>query len=150
MEIRPDDDMAQTQPLDDDPAGEGRGRKLGQRAVEVQFVEQLDADLLQPVRPRLGPGQAEGRRVRGEDLARVRLEGQHAERRADLRPGCPREVDHRLVAQVDTVEIADGGAGAAVGVRDVFKVAQDPHGPKGYRRAGGGARPHGPVSPPDA
>src|SRR5258708_6696598 len=53
-------------------------------------------------------GQARGRRLRREELARMRLEAEYAAREAALaRPGAE-ALQHRLVSAMDAVEIADG------------------------------------------
>ena len=50
----------------------------------------------------------EGLLRRREHLARVRLEGEHGERRAEGAGNAPAFLDHRAMAQMDAVEIADG------------------------------------------
>jgi hypothetical protein len=60
-------------------------------------------------------GQARGRLVGREELARVRLERHHAGHHATLARGAEQRGDHRLMAQVHAVEIADGEGNRARG-----------------------------------
>ncbi len=79
-EIGADDDMRDAKPFGQHVAREGFGREGGKGGVEGQLVEVLDAQLGQPVGAGLGIHQAEGRGVGGEEFARVRFEGDDAQR----------------------------------------------------------------------
>ena len=63
-----------------------------------------------------------------EDLAGMRLEGQDVERGAEAVGVVARGRDHRLVAQVDAVEVADGGHRAARLRRQTLAMPVDRHG----------------------
>ena len=109
-----DDDMGDAEAAGEDVPGEGLGAEAGEGGVEGKLVEPLDPELLQPVGARLGRHQAEGRRGGREEGARVRLEGDDAEGRAEPRGGGVGEREHRLVAEVHAVEVAHRDRGAAV------------------------------------
>ena len=53
------------------------------------------------------PGQARRRRVRARKFARMRIEGEHGRRQAQVVGGFAKPREHRLMAAMDTVEIAD-------------------------------------------
>jgi len=64
-----------------------------------------------------------------EHHARMRLERQHAPRNAVIPGGLPGGGDDRLVAQMNTVEIADGNGAAPVFGGYFIKMSVDTHGP---------------------
>ena len=128
VEIRADNDVARAQALGQHAGGEILRRQAGQRGVEGQFIQDVDADLVQPVRARLGSGQAEGRGVGGEQLARMRFEGQYAKRGVQVPCRPAGQVDHGPVPDVDAIEIADGDGSAPIGLGGELVVAHDPHG----------------------
>src|SRR3546814_16428468 len=66
---------------------------------------------------------------RAEEAPGMGLEGQHSERRARLGRDLRGAADHRLMAAMHTIEIADRDGGAARAGRDVGVVAEDSHGP---------------------
>ncbi len=80
-------------------------------AVERDLVEQLHAERRPARRPLGRERQAEGRVVRAEQLARVRLEGQHGERGAG--PGGVGGAQEVGVAEMHAVEVAERHRGAA-------------------------------------
>src|SRR5262249_32445955 len=53
-------------------------------------------------------GQARRRGLLGEELARVGLEGQHGGRQLEVLGGLGQALEHRLMAPMHAVEIADG------------------------------------------
>ena len=62
-----------------------------------------------------------------EEFARVRLECQHAEGRVDPFARVAGDVDDVAMAQVDAVEITDGGRGTPIRSGGKVMVAHDPH-----------------------
>ena len=79
--------------------------------VEAQFVEQRDTERFQGGGAFGRQGQTERRVIRAEVLARMRLEGQYAERH--LRPRRVCRLDHLGMAAMHAVEIAQRHRGAA-------------------------------------
>ena len=76
----------------------------------------------------------------GEEVARMRLEGQHAGRHAAMARLAAQQRQHRLVAAVHAVEVADGQRRAAFREREGGEGAEaavDLHGGIIDRRAGG-------------
>ncbi len=119
--------VARAQPLAQDPVGEVLRAEVRQRLVEVERHQQVDAQGLDE--PRLDPErrQTEGRRVRREEAARVRLEGEDRLRPFQLVGQTPGLRDHFLVAAVDAVEIADRDDRTLQRLRHVVVMAQDLH-----------------------
>ncbi len=109
-------DRHHAQPADEDLGDERLGRQPHQLRPEAQHVEVLHAEVAQELRLARERREA-GRRAFGiEQLARVRLEGDHTERCRAL-PGeraCP--PDHLPVTEMHAVEIADGDGRTARGV----------------------------------
>ncbi len=68
----------------------------------------------------------------------MRLEGEHAQRRAALLGDAPGLPDQRLMAAMHAVEIADGHDRALIGVRHVAMMTEDAHagGNQAFGRAG--------------
>jgi hypothetical protein len=84
-----------------DGVDETLGRQAGEGGVEGKLEQVLDPKAGQSVGAGFGVHQAEGRTLRGEELAGVGFEGDDAQRAV-----AAGEVDHRLVAAVDAVEVA--------------------------------------------
>ena len=126
-EIVADDDAGDLQARDQDLLDEGFGRSAGHRLVERQHIQQVDperfelahlgAQRRQPERCLLGP----------EPGARMGLEGQHAGRRTRAPGGLDRGADHRAVALMHPVEIADRDDRAGRLVPDVPPCPDQPH-----------------------
>ncbi len=122
--------------------GDGRDRELAQEAaghevggggaeqapVAAEDIEMVDAEAAQQLG--LAAQGREARRGGGgvQDLARVRLERDHAERAAK----CPRMTgggtDHLAVAAMDAVEVADRHRGTARCCRQASVITVDEHG----------------------
>ena len=107
---------------------EGGRLARGEGAVETRDVEDLDAE-----RGEVAGLEAEGREPEGfarggQDLARVRLEGEHGKRRAEGPCDARAFLDHRAVAEMDPVEIADGDDRAARVCGRGLPVPYDAHG----------------------
>ncbi len=103
-----DQKPARPEPFREHLLDESFRRERRERAAET-----LNVHALHPVRREqleffAQRGQARGRRLRREELARMRLEREHAARQAAL--ACPgaEALQHRLVSAMDAVEIADG------------------------------------------
>ena len=110
-EVRAAHQMARAETLVQHLGHEGLGRHQAEFVVEGQLVEQGDAQRLE-CRGALGRQREAERRVVGaEVLARMRLEGQHAE--GQLRPRRVRGLDHLGMAAMHAVEIAQRHDGAA-------------------------------------
>ena len=108
-EIRADDHVAYAEPVGEHVASEGFGRwRLDKVVSKRKLCQDLDAEFLQTMGARLGVHQAEGRRVGGEELARMRLE----------RPPRPRGASGRRARSITwawprwhAIEIADRHGG---------------------------------------
>ena len=99
------------------------GAQQGKGAVERHLVHDLHAERRQRRGALRREREAEGRVVRAEQLARVRLEGQDGEHSAG-----PRGMDgaeHVGVAEVDPVEVAQRDRGAAQRLRQAAPVADN-------------------------
>lgn len=125
-EIGPDDHMGQAKALGDDIMGKIPGRQTGQSGVEIQLIKPVHAEFFQAMRPRFRIHQPERRGVGRKITAGVGFEGQNTQGRVGHSRA--RHIDHRLVAQVNTVEIANRGAGAAILGFDEMIIPNDPHG----------------------
>ena len=64
----------------------------------------------------------------GEHLARVGLEGEHGERRAEGARDAPAFLDDRAMAQMDAIEIADGDHRAPRVCGRALPMSNDAHG----------------------
>ena len=136
MEIRAHHDMGDADTVDENPGGELFGGERGEGGGEGQLVQDVDADLFQPMRAGIRAGQAEGGGVGGEQLAGMRFEGHHAKRGVQAQGFGAGEVDHGAVADMHAIEVADGDGGAAVGSGNILVVAHDPHGRRGIAGTG--------------
>ena len=100
-------------------------RQRRERTVEAEHVQPVDAQPLQAFGLFAQAGQARGRLLGREELARMRLEAQHAARQAAR----PRHVlqtrEHGLVPKMQAVEVADGDR---VGRAEWTKTVGDAHG----------------------
>ena len=97
-------------------------------AVEAGDVEKLDTECGEVAGLEAKGSEPEGL-VRGaEDLARVRLEGEHRQRHAKGTGQAPALFDDRAVAQMDTVEVADGDNSASRVRGRGLPVPNDAHG----------------------
>ena len=124
-EVRAADQVPRAEALVQHLGHEGLGRHQAEFVVEAQLVQQRDAERLQRVGAFGRQGQAERRVIRAEMLARMRLEGQHAERH--LRPRRVRRPDHLGMAAMHAVEIAQRHRGAARIGGQVAPVVEDAH-----------------------
>jgi hypothetical protein len=107
MEIETGDDMGGVQPFAQDAMNEVGGRKLRKAPVEGIFDDGPKAHSLEDAGFQRCRGEAEYRRVGPEHGTRMRLEGEHERRNGPLHGLLQRAVQHRLMAAVHAVEIAD-------------------------------------------
>ena len=106
--------MRRTEPLGDDFGCEPLRRQPGQLRAEVDdegFVEPNGGEQFELHRQR---GEPEEGLVRVEKFARVRLEHHRTRAFAGCLAKVARAPEHRLMAAMDAVEIADGDHGAAI------------------------------------
>ena len=104
----------------------------GEGMVEMQREQQIDAQRLQMTGLGAERRQAKRRVVRPEHAARMRLEGEDGMGHAGGTGNPAGLADHRLMAEMDAVEIADGDDRAALGGSHRV-VAEDTHAPGKYR-----------------
>src|SRR6185437_11035127 len=97
--------------------------------IEGQGVKYVDAETSDQPRLDAERRQAERDRRGTEELLRMRLEGEHAERRSPFLRHAARGADQRLMAQMHAVEISDRHHRALKGIGDVAIVAENLHGP---------------------
>ena len=119
------DGVAEAQAVGQHLRREPVGRQRGQRRVERHLVEDVHAQARQPRGAGGGRHEPEGRAVGGEVLARMGLEGDDAQGRAEPLGLRARDVDDRLMAPMHAVEVPDGGGCASV--PDIRPGAVDPH-----------------------
>jgi hypothetical protein len=89
-------------------------------------VDAFDPDGVDELELVAQPGQAGGRSLRVEKLARVRLEGQHAGSELQLARLGADALDQRAVAAVHAVEVAYGQRTPAPGA--LQRAVRDDHG----------------------
>ena len=107
-EVVTDDDVAGADPRRHHVRDEGRGLASGEGAVEPRDVENLDTEVSEVPCLDAEGCEPEGLVGRRQHLARVRLEGEHGERRPEGAGDALAFFDDGAVAQVDAVEVADG------------------------------------------
>ncbi len=117
--------MTDAQPLVQDLLDEVPVAEVGHLEVEVQHIEQVDAEGLERAGLLVGGHQPERRFVGLEQPARMRVEGDHRQRRADGPGRRGRAGNHLLMPQVDAVEIAQRHGRAAVVVGQMFPAPDD-------------------------
>ena len=112
-EIGADDDMRQAEPVGSTSRAKASGVSAARPASNGSSYSRSTPSLASRLARASAFISRNGGASGAKNCARMRLEGDHAQRRVGrgLRAG---EVDHRLMAQMHAVEIADGGRGAAV------------------------------------
>ena len=113
MEIEADHGAGDGEPLDQDALDEILGAERRQRGVEGQHDRAVEPGRRQQPQLVALVGEPEQRLVGPEEAARMRLEGQRRRRPAQRRGALARGRDHRPVAAMHAVEIADGDHRAA-------------------------------------
>ena len=145
--VSADDDMRNTQAAD-----QNLGDKILRRALRKVAVEGLDVEVIDAERfdqPRLQPERAEEERVldRAKKHARMRLK-RHDGGGGAFGPGdAHRLPDHRLMAQMQPVEIAERDHAALQRRRHFTPGAEDMHGRCALPRPGCGSRPRRATAP---
>jgi hypothetical protein len=117
--------VARTQALVQHLGGEFPVGHMGQFGAERQDVEDVDAQGLEGAGLLVGLHQPECRLVRAEIDARVRVEGDDAERRGMIARSLGGERDHLLVAAMDAVEAAHRQGRAPVAGLQVLPAPDD-------------------------
>jgi hypothetical protein len=106
-EVLPHHHQRRVQPLDEHHVHELVGVQPAELGGERQYAERVHAELLDQLG--LAPDRAEHGRVaaRPDDLARVRVEGHHHQRQAEVAGPGQRAADQCLVTAVNAVEDTD-------------------------------------------
>ncbi|KDR30251.1 hypothetical protein BG57_14905 [Caballeronia grimmiae] len=125
-EVVADHDPARVKAIDDDVLHE-RIRRLARECV-IEMLDHHAIDAIRAQRFELVAQHRDARRraCRIEELARMRLEGHHADRQPARVGGGTHARKQRLVAAMDTVEVADGQCAGrpALGIGE---AAEDSH-----------------------
>ena len=126
--VEADHHVAHAEPARQHVVHELLGRLAHEMLVEGEREQLADAEFLQDAY--LGPEwrQAGRRLVGSKHLARMRLEGDHAERRPELSRPLARRLDQRAMAAVDAVEVADRHHPVQGGLRQAPIAAVNLHG----------------------
>jgi hypothetical protein len=130
-------DGPDAEPVGERVAHEVLGRLPHQPAVEAKRVEHVHAQLRRELGLAAQGRQPGGGRLGLDDLARVRLEGDDAQGRAELARERRGGGDHRAVAPVEAVEVADRDRRTAHSARRPGARPDDAHGGLSPTRAGG-------------
>ena len=135
-------DVARAKSLQQDVVDEGIGRQRGERLVEALRQHGLHAVLAQQPDLCRRQGEAEGAGVGHEEAARMRLEGERDQRRAQRARPFAGMRQQRLVAAMHAVEIAErhGAAPPGGGRRPPVVEGRD-HAAITPRRVAAPARP---------
>ena len=131
-EVVADQDVARAEAGDEDVGDEGLGRLRREGGVEAHHHRLGDAAALELAQLVAQRRDARRRRLGlasqpGEIVARIGLEGQHRRRQAAVRRLRDEQREHRLVAAMDAVEIADRQR-AVGGEAGMPQAAEDAHG----------------------
>ena len=103
------------------------GRQAGERRVEGEHDREVEAEALEQRELALERREVEVRLLGVEELARVRLEEQHAGRRAELARGVPGGGQQRLMPAMHAVEVAEREHRAARLLRHIPIAVNDAH-----------------------
>jgi hypothetical protein len=107
-EISAHEQPARPQGADEHVVDELLRGERGEAGIEACDVRPRDAKLAEQLELSTQRGQSRGRDLAGEKLARMRLEGENRRRQPEILGGFDQPTEHRLMAAVDTVEVADG------------------------------------------
>ena len=107
MEIEPDGRAANAEPADQDSRDELLGRQRGEIGIEGEHQRAIEARGGEQAKLRGLVGETKHRIGRPQQLARVRLERDGDCRSVEFSRACNCRIDHRAVAAVHAVEIAD-------------------------------------------
>ena len=108
-EVVTDLQVLHTQAVDQDGIDEFGGAELAQALIERQAQHPVDTGVSQQLQLVAQPGQTCRRRVRGKELARLRLENHHAAGHAQLQRTLTQPAQDCLVTTVYTVKVANSG-----------------------------------------
>ena len=108
-EIVADLQMLNAQAIDQNSVYELGGTELAQALIERQAQHPVDTGVSQQLQLVAQPGQTCRRRVRGKELARLRLENHHAAGHAQLQRTLTQPAQDCLVTTVYTVKVANSG-----------------------------------------
>ena len=126
-EVVADDDVAHAEPVDQHVRDEVVGRQVGERRIEGEHDREVEAEAFEQRELAFERREVEVR-LRGlEELARVRLEDQHAGGCVELARGVPDGGQQRLMAAVHAVEVAESEHRAARFLRHIPIAVNDPH-----------------------
>jgi hypothetical protein len=127
-EILAGHDPLGTQPVEEDGLDEGLGRQPHQCGIEVEEIEDIDPEIAQQL-GLAAQGCEAGRGMIGlQHLARVRLEGDDAQRRASGARQGARGVEHCLMPAMNPVKVADCDRSAEPSARPVGTRPDYAHG----------------------
>src|SRR5919197_341433 len=125
-EVAPYEQPPRAQPAQEHVLDEVRRAHRRKARVEVNQVHALDPGGGKELELVVQARKAGGRRIAGEEFARMRLEGQYAGGHAQLAALGHDALDERQMAAVHAVEVADGQRGAAPGAPQ--RAVRDHHG----------------------
>ena len=126
-EIVPDHGVADGEAAHQNLAHEGFGAELGKRLVEGEHDELFDPQRLDEAHLDAERREPEGRQLRTEEAARVRLEGKHGKGCGERARDFSGLGDDRLMAAMNAVEIADGDHGTPGSRGQLRVMAKDAH-----------------------
>ena len=121
MKVPAAGDARNAQALDQDDFCEPFGRQRGETGIEGHHDHAEEAERLGDPGLRRRWSEAEYRLIRTEHVARMRLEGQHHRGTPDVPGGLAGARQHRLMAAMHAVEIADRHEAAAQVRRQVVE-----------------------------
>ena len=124
------DHVACRQASDQDLLDEGFGGPARERRIEPQHDQEIDPHGLETTRLETKRRQAEGFRIGLEHPSGMGLEGQHPPLDAGVAGDASGLGDHRLVAAMHPVEIADGNRRVPCVPGQIVEMTKDPHGAK--------------------
>jgi hypothetical protein len=126
-EIVTDLKMLHTEAIHQNGVDEFAGAELAQALVEGQAQDPVDTFLGQQLQFIPQPGQTGRRRVRREELSRLRLKNHHAAGHAQLERALTEPRQDSLVATVNTVKVANSGDTAPMLGAQVVEASNQLH-----------------------
>ena len=116
-EVRADQQPAHAEPLDQHVLDEGLRLERRERAVEARDDHARDAEHAHHVELAAQAREPRGRVRRREELARMRIEGEHGRLEVEIVRRLDEPGQHRLVAAMHAIEVPEGQRDRAVGDR---------------------------------
>ena len=126
-EILADQQPACADATDEHVVDEHVGRERGELGIEAHDVHAIHTQLGEAFQLGAQRGQPRRRRFVGEELARMRLERHHGGRQREILRGFGEPGEHRLMAAMDAVEIADRQRDTLIRCRR--QASKNPHEP---------------------